>query len=111
MLKLRKPRVCRKPPQQPSVATEVQVPEESAPQVPDANVQVIYGASVQVLPLAGQTISAARPLLEMVLRANPRSPILINGAEVPANHVITSGDVVEVVHQAGEKGVARGLAN
>ena|SRR5207249_2796299 len=111
MLKLRKPRVCRKPPQQPSVATEVQVPEESAPQAPDANVQVIYGASVQVLPLAGQTISAARPLLEMVLRANPRSPILINGAEVPANHVITSGDVVEVVHQAGEKGVARGLAN
>ena len=115
MLKLRKPQVSKVPQQLPQqhqaiATTEVEVPEESAAEALDTNVQVIYGASVQMLPLAGQALSAARPLLEMILRANPRSPIVVNGRQVPANYVITGGDIVEIVHHAGEKGAAHGLA-
>src|SRR5437899_2707354 len=111
MLKLRKPQVSKTPQQQPVIATtDVKVPEESAAETLDSNVQVIYGASVQTLPLVGQALSAARPLLEMILRANPRSPIVVNGRQVPANYVITRADVIEVVHQAGEKGAAHGPA-
>src|SRR5262245_13126073 len=82
---------------------KLEVPEESVPNA-DTGIQVIYGASVQMLPVAGQTISGARPLLEIILRMDPRSPILVNGHQVPSTHVITTGDVIEVVHQAGEKG-------
>jgi hypothetical protein len=87
-------------------AGALDVMQESVERSPEANIQVIYGASVQRLPLIGQTVATARPLLEMILRADPRSPILVNGREVRGNHVITSGDTIEVVHQAGEKGAA-----
>jgi len=93
-------------PQPAAAALAVEIPEESAAQTCDTNVQVIYGASVQTLPLAGQTISAARPLLEMILRADRRSPILVNGQQAASNYVITNADVIEIVHQAGEKGSA-----
>ena len=86
----------------------LEAPEQSASQACDTNVQVIYGASAQTLPLAGQAISAARPLLEMILRTDRRSPILVNGREVAATYIITNTDVIEVVHQAGEKGAANG---
>ena len=109
MERLRRLRLHQTPGPQPMpAAVEVETPEQPAPQTCDTNVQVIYGASVQLLPLAGQTISAARPLLEMILRTDPRSPILVNGRQVPASYVMTANDVIEVVHLAGEKGAAYG---
>ena len=98
-----RPRPALQPQPMPA-AVEVQAPEESATRLSDTNIQVIYGASVQMLPLAGQAISAARPLLEMILRMDTRSPILVNGRPVQSNYVITRADIIEVVHQAGEKG-------
>lgn len=68
------------------------------------SVQVIYGAGVQALPLVGLRISDARPLLETILRVDPRSPAVINGRQVRADHVIARGEVLEFVHHAGEKG-------
>jgi hypothetical protein len=70
----------------------------------DGSVQVIYGAGVQTLPLVGLRISDARPLLETILRVDPRSPAVINGRQVRADHVIARDEVLEFVHHAGEKG-------
>jgi hypothetical protein len=71
------------------------------------DVEVIYGASVQTLALAGLTVAQARPLVETILAVNPRSPALLNGAPARANQVIGEGDLLEFVHHAGEKGVNR----
>lgn len=69
------------------------------------DVEVIYGASVQTLALAGLTVAQARPLVETILAVDPRSPALLNGVPARANHVIAEGDFLEFVHQAGEKGI------
>jgi hypothetical protein len=68
------------------------------------DVQVIHGASVQNLALAGLTVAQARPLVETILAVNPRSPALVNGRPVRASYVIAQGDALEFVHHAGEKG-------
>jgi hypothetical protein len=74
------------------------------------DVEVIYGASVQTLALAGLTVAQARPLVETILAVDPRSPALLNGVPARVNQVIAEGDFLEFVHQAGEKGV-NGSAN
>ena len=70
----------------------------------DGGVQIVYGASLQYLPLAGQTISRIRPALEMMLRVDARSPVLVNGEPASADYVLARGDVLEFIHRAGEKG-------
>jgi hypothetical protein len=70
------------------------------------DVQVIYGASVQTLALAGLTLAQARPLVETILAVDHRSPALVNGQTARANYVIARGDALEFVHHAGEKGCA-----
>jgi hypothetical protein len=67
-------------------------------------VQVIYGAGLQTLELAGLTIAQARPLVETILRVVPRSPALVNGNPVRETYVIGEGETLEFVHHAGEKG-------
>ena len=71
------------------------------------DVEVIYGASVQTLALAGLTVAQARPLVETILAVDPRSPALINGAPARPTQVIGEGNFLEFVHHAGEKGVNR----
>ncbi len=75
---------------------------------PDANVQVISGASVQTFTLAGLQVSQARGLVETILRIDPRSPVLVNGRPVRPDYRLASGDTLEFVHQAGEKGGGHG---
>jgi hypothetical protein len=70
----------------------------------DSGVQIVYGASLQHLPLAGQTIGRIRPALEMMLRVDRRSPVLVNGQPASADYVLARGDVLEFIHRAGEKG-------
>jgi sulfur carrier protein ThiS len=76
-----------------------------------SNVQVIYGASVQHLPLVGVRMSDVRTLLHDILQVDRTSAILVNGRPVRATYRVAEGDCVEVVHQAGEKGAADGYAN
>jgi hypothetical protein len=73
--------------------------------------QVIYGASVQTLALAGRTIAQARPLVETILGVDRRSPVLVNGRRVRDSYVIAEGDTLEYVHLAGEKGGGHGSAD
>jgi hypothetical protein len=81
---------------------EERQPESS--RIPDADVQVIYGASVQSLPFAGLPVAEARRLAQSILRVEARSPVLVNGRPARAESVLARGDVLEFVHYAGEKG-------
>jgi hypothetical protein len=73
-----------------------------------ASVQVISGASVHTLALAGLQVSQARGLVETILRIDPRAPVLVNGQPVRPDYRLASGDTLEFVHQAGEKGGGHG---
>ena len=93
--------------------TIVRAPTDvAAPAPPDFGVQVISGASVQTLGLAGLRISQAREVLSSILQVHPRAPVLVNGREVPEGERLQPGDTLEFVHLAGEKGTgqARRLA-
>jgi len=93
----------------PAVAVaEPEAAEEAAGEPFDSNVQVIYGASVHAMPLAGQRIAQVRPLVETILRVNPQSPAVVNGQTVRPGYVLARGDVLEFVHHAGEKGHSDG---
>jgi hypothetical protein len=70
----------------------------------DQGVQVIYGASVQTLPLAGLRLAEVRPILQTILRVDPLSRVIVNGRPVRTDYMFTSRDVLEFVHHAGEKG-------
>lgn len=74
------------------------------------SVQVIYGASMQSMPLAGLSAGEARKVVEMVLSVDPKTPVLINGRAARRNQAIVEGDVLEFVHHAGEKGASHGRA-
>ena len=78
---------------------------------PDANVQVISGASVQTLALAGMRISQARALVGTILRIDSRSTVLVNGQPVRPDYRLVSGDTLEFVHYAGEKGGVHGAVD
>ena len=87
-----------------SVATPDAPAAQAVSLTREADVQVIYGASVQNLALAGLTLAEARPFVETILSVAPRSPALVNGRPVRASYVIAQGDALEFVHHAGEKG-------
>lgn len=78
---------------------------EVAAAPPDFGVQVISGASVQSLGLAGLRVSQAREVLRSILQSDPHAPVLVNGREVPEGQRLQSGDTLEFVHLAGEKGM------
>ena len=72
--------------------------------LPDFGVQVISGATVQTLGLAGLRISQAREFLRSILQIDPQTPVLVNGREVSNTERLQAGDTIECVHLAGEKG-------
>ena len=90
------------------------VAEPEMPGVPanayNCSVRVIHGASDLNLDLAGQTVAQVRPVLDQMLGADRRSPLLVNGRPVRPDYVLASSDVLELVKRAGEKGSDRGCA-
>lgn len=90
-----------RPLQMPAVP-ELSVPTQEGP----AHVQVIYGASVQNMPVAGLTVAQAREIAVAVLQVDRRASVLLNGQPVDGGHVIQASDTLEYVHFAGEKGRA-----
>lgn len=82
------------------------------PAAPDADqaphVQVISGASVQSLALAGYAITQARELVAQILGVDPQAPVLVNGQPAAQDYRLAGGETLEFVHHAGEKGAAFG---
>jgi hypothetical protein len=97
---------------EPSRPKEEDVPVPRAADLPAPNpspaasggVQVIWGASVQILELGGMQVQHARQLLQTLMSVDPAAPVLINGAPARGNERINAGDTVEFVIHAGEKG-------
>jgi hypothetical protein len=69
-----------------------------------AEVEVIYGASVQDFAVGGQTLREARDVIAGILQIPPDSPALVNGEPVPHTYRLAAGDTLEFIHHAGEKG-------
>ena len=74
-------------------------------------VEVISGASVQSLSLAGLQITQARELVGAILHVDSRARVLVNGAPVSNEYRLALGDVLEFVHHAGEKGAIIGTSH
>jgi hypothetical protein len=87
---------------------ETQTLPAAAPAEPvesyNPDVQVIYGAGVQSLPLVGMSLAQARDAAIALLGVDRRAPALVNGRPAGAEYRIQGGDEIEFVHHAGEKG-------
>jgi pSer/pThr/pTyr-binding forkhead associated (FHA) protein len=73
-------------------------------QARNTSVQVISGASVQSLDLAGLQITQAREIVRAILSLDQQSAVLVNGQPVRDDYRLVCGDTLEFVHHAGEKG-------
>ena len=69
-----------------------------------AGITVISGASIQSLPLEGLSIARARALAGAILHIDPQATILVNGQPANEDYSLMTGDALEFVHHAGEKG-------
>ncbi len=68
-------------------------------------VRVIYGVHSLEAGVAGRTVESVREALAQPLNISPRAVALVNGQEVDATHVLSSGALLEFVRYAGEKGL------
>jgi len=79
----------------------------SAPEEEVGKVKVIYGVHTLEASLAGRTVLSVREALAQPLNISPEAVTLVNGQEVNASHVLSSGELLEFVRYAGEKGGER----
>jgi hypothetical protein len=94
-----------KPPDNEETQPGSSLPNEPEPgRVPNTSVQVISGACVQSLDLAGLQISQAREIARAILRVDQNTVALVNGQPVRDDQRLVCGDTLEFVHHAGEKG-------
>ena len=68
-------------------------------------VQVTWGALIDDLEVAGMTVGEVQTLLATAYNLAPGVRINVNGAEADADTLLTTGDALEFVRAAGEKGV------
>jgi hypothetical protein len=102
------PQVAHEEPPQLADRTPTSPPESPPDPTQALDVQVISGASVQTFRLAGLQVAHARAVLSTILQIDPRAHVLVNGRPVRSTYRLVGGDVLELVHQAGEKGGAHG---
>jgi hypothetical protein len=69
-------------------------------------VQVIFGAVMDDLEVAGMSVGEARNLLNVPYNIAPNAFVTLNGFEADDDTRLAEGDVLEFVRPAGEKGVA-----
>jgi hypothetical protein len=70
-------------------------------------VKVVYGVHALDASLAGRTVQSVREALAQPLNISPQAVTLVNGQEVEDTHVLSSGELLEFVRYAGEKGAER----
>jgi hypothetical protein len=71
---------------------------------PGTDVEVIWGAMAQQMSLAGMTVRDARTLLQQAFNLAPGVTALVDGRLARGDHQLASGQVLEFVRPAGEKG-------
>ncbi len=73
---------------------------------PQGTVQVTWGALVDELDIVGMTVGEVQALLEGAYNISPGVGVNVNGAEAGADTVLATGDSLEFVRAAGEKGAS-----
>jgi hypothetical protein len=79
---------------------------EGEPEGHPTGVQVIWGAMAQQMELGGMTVGDAHALLQPAFNLAPEVAVLVDGRLATGDHRLASGQVLEFVRHAGEKGVA-----
>jgi hypothetical protein len=78
-----------------------------AGQVRSGLVKISHGVHNLEAAIAGKPVGEVRQALKEPLNIDPRALALVNGRDVAASHVLKSGDQLEFVRLAGEKGGVR----
>jgi hypothetical protein len=79
---------------------------EEEPEATPTGVQVIWGAMAQQMELSGMSVGDAHVLLQQAFNLAPEVTALVDGRLATGDHRLVSGQVLEFVRPAGEKGVA-----
>jgi hypothetical protein len=77
---------------------------DEEPETGSTGVQVIWGAMAQQMELAGMTVGEAQRLLRPAFNLAPEATVLVNGRMAGDDQRLLSGQVLEFVRHAGEKG-------
>ncbi len=67
-------------------------------------VKISYGVHHLEVAVAGKSVGEVRQALKEPLNIDPRALALVNGRDVAASYLLKSGDQLEFVRLAGEKG-------
>jgi hypothetical protein len=67
-------------------------------------IHVSCGASSGNFPVIGRTVTQVGEFLREVLNVDQLSTGLVNGKQVPGDHILTQGDNLEFLKPAGKKG-------
>lgn len=71
-------------------------------------VKISYGVHSLEAAIAGQSVGEVRQALKEPLNIDPRALALVNGRDAAASYVLKTGDQLEFVRLAGEKGADGG---
>lgn len=71
----------------------------------EETVRIIYGVHSLEVGIAGRSVADVRAQLTQALNIGPRAIAVVDGREVAETHVLQSGEVLEFVRLAGEKGL------
>jgi hypothetical protein len=75
-----------------------------AARTPGGQVKISYGVHHLEVAVAGKSVGEVRQALREPLNIDPRALALVNGRDVAASCLLKSGDQLEFVRLAGEKG-------
>lgn len=87
-----------------SVAASAPAPQPVELQPVPQQVRIIAGADVQDLDLAGRTVGEARVVAQALFGTNAAAVALVDGVEVDEQRLLRTGEQLEFVKYAGNKG-------
>ncbi len=70
----------------------------------EETIRIIYGVHSLEVNIAGRSVGEVRAQLSQALNIGPRAIAVVDGREVAETHILDSGQVLEFVRLAGEKG-------
>lgn len=70
----------------------------------EETVRVIYGVHSLDVNIAGRSVGDVRAALRQALNIGPRAVAVVDGREVLESYILQTGEILEFVRLAGEKG-------
>ncbi len=75
-----------------------------SPAYSQETVRIIYGVHSLEVNIGGRSVGEVRTQLRQALNIGPRAIAVVDGREVMESYILQSGEVLEFVRLAGEKG-------